>query len=147
MPKYSTKAITGARNTPQPEDSDLCLVPVDVEFPPVAYLVNDIHEVVDIPPGVRVQDFDFIFPDIDSGGSPAFAFTFGELNADSSDIATAYVTGVTAGQSTTVVRNTTSVAAQRPVTATRRLGMKITAAAATYAGANQVGQIVVHMRG
>lgn len=146
MAKYSTKAITGVRPVPQPDDADVCVVPVDVEFPSVAYLVNDIHEIVDLPVGVKCLDFDFIFPDIDTG-TPAFAFSFGELNDTSTDIATVYVAGVTAGQSTTVVRNTTSVAAQRPATAVRRLGMKITTAAATYGGANQIGQIVVHLRG
>ena len=147
MAKYSTKAITGVRPVPQPDDADLCLVPVDVEFPPTAYLVNDIHEVVDLPIGVKCLDFDFIFPDIDTNGTPTFAFSFGELNALGTDIATVYVAGVTAGQSTTVVRNTTSVAAQRPATDVRRLGMKITTAAATYAGASAIGQIVVHLRG
>jgi hypothetical protein len=41
---------------------------------------------VDLPIGVRCLDYDFIFPDIDSNASPAFAFTFGELNADSSSL-------------------------------------------------------------
>ena len=147
MPKYQTKAFTNVKPVPQPECAKLALVPVDIEFPSVAYLVNDIHEVVELPDGVSLVDYDFIFPDIDSGGSPAFAFTFGELNAASTDIATAYVAGVTAGQSTSLVRNTTSVAAQAPSTGVRKLGLKITAAAATYAGAGKVGQIVMRLRG
>jgi hypothetical protein len=145
--KYSTKAITGVRPVPQPDDATLCIIPVDVEFPTAAYLVNDTHEVMDLPIGVRCVDFDFIFPDIDSNGTPAFAFSFGELTADGLDMATPYVTGVIAGQSTTLVRNTTSVAAQRPATTVRRLGMKITTAAATYVGAGLVGQVVAHLRG
>lgn len=147
MAKYSTKAITGLRPVPQPDCAKIALVAVDVEFPTTAYLANDIHEVVDLPIGVGCIDYDFIFPDIDTNVSPAFAFTFGELNADSTDIATAYASGVTAGQSTTVVRNTTSVAAQRPTTAVRRLGIKVTTVAGTYAGADKIGQIVLRLRG
>jgi hypothetical protein len=95
---------------------------------------------------VKCLDYDFIFPDIDTG-TPAFAFSFGELNAAEDDLAVVYASGLTAGQSTTVVRNTTSVAAQAAATSARKLGLKITTAAATYAGADKVGQAVLKLRG
>lgn len=146
MAKYQTKAITNVRPVPQPNSAAIQVTPVDIDFPPVAYVADDIHEVVELPIGVKCPDYAFIFPDVDTG-TPAFAFSFGVLNAGSTDLAEVWASGITAGQSTTVVRNTTSVAAQSDASTVRKLGMKITTAAATYAGATKTGQVILHLQG
>lgn len=146
MTTTTTKAFTGVKSVPQPDSACLKLVPVDVEFATAAYAANDLIKLVELQPGIGVVDYTFIFPDIDTG-TPAFAFSFGELNAAGTDLDVTYASGLTAGQSTTIVRATTSVAAQSPTTATRVLAIKVTTAAATYAGSGKTGQVVLGLRG
>lgn len=146
MTTTTTKAFTGVKSVPQPDSACLKLVPVDVEFASAAYVADDLIKLVELPPGVGVVDYAFIFPDIDTG-TPAFAFSFGELNDDGDDLAVTYASGLTAGQSTTIVRATTSVAAQAAKTESRVLAIKVTTAAATYAGADKVGQVLLGLRG
>lgn len=147
MAKYTSKVFSKVVNIPQPDSAAVISCPVDIEFPATAYLVSDIHEVATIPAGVKLQDYAFLFPDIDSNGAPTFAWSFGVLNAASTDLATVYASGITAGQSSAPVRAPNVDAAQADSTVERRLGMKITTAAATYAGATKTGQILLELRG
>ena len=50
--------------------------------------------------------------------------------------------GLTAGQSTPIVRNTTSASAQGDTTKERTVVLKITTVAATYAGSGKVGHLL-----
>jgi hypothetical protein len=149
VPTIATKFFTRVRNVPQPDSACVDTVPVDIEFPAVAFAANDMIRLIEIPAGVTVQDYAFVFPDIDSGGSPAFAFSFGVMNAAGTDLATVYASGLTAGQSTTIVRATTSVAAQDAANnvLVRSLGIKVTTAAATYDGAGKTGTVLLSLRG
>lgn len=147
MAKITTKVFAKVKNIPQPESAALLLAAVDVEFPATALLANDIIELAEIPAGVVLQDYDIHFPDIDSNGAPAFAFSVGVLNAGSTDLATVYAAGLTAGQSNAVVRAPNTDAAQASASTARRIGLKVTTAAATYAGATKVGQVVLALRG
>lgn len=148
MAIIKTKHFTKVRNFAQPDCSEVKTFPIDVDFPDAALAANDIIQLVELPAGVTLVDYSFAFPDIDTG-TPAFAFSFGVLNAAGTDLATVYASGVTAGQSNTVVRNTTSAAAQDAANnvLVRNLGIKVTAAAATYAGATKTGQVLVSLRG
>lgn len=147
MAKYQTKAFTGTKPVPQPDDAWLKPVVIEVEFPSVAYVANDLHELVTIPAGVKVLDWAVIFPDIDSAG-PSFAFSLGVENAGGTDLgAEVWATGLTAGQSTSIVRNTTSVAAQGDSTVDRKLALKVTTAAATYAGSGKTGHVILWLQG
>lgn len=146
MPTFQTKAYAGTRNIPQPNDGALPDVAVDVDFPTIALIPNDLFILTALPIGVGLQDYAFHFPDIDTGVA-AFAFSFGVMNAALTDLATVFAAGVTAGQSNAVVRNATTDAAQFATTAVRVLGIKVTAAAAIYAGAGRVGQVVLRLRG
>lgn len=147
MATYKTRIFLGEKNIANPYDSSLLSQPVDVEFPSTALVANDLILLVGLPPTVRLQDYEFHFPDIDTG-TPAFAFSFGVANAGQTDLSIVYAAGVTAGQSTTIVRNTTSVAAQDAVNlnAVRNLAIKVTTAAATYDGANKIGQVVLRLK-
>lgn len=146
MAKYQTKAFLGKKPIILPRDAAAMWVPVDVEFPSVAPVANDLIELCELPIGVKCLDYVLVFPDIDTNGAPAFAFSLGEENATSDDLGAGtavWAAGLTAGQSTAVVRNATSVPAQQATTDVRKLAMKVTTAAATYAGANKVGQILL----
>ena len=148
MPVYQTKYITKVRNFAPPEDSNVQDKPVDVDFPAVALVALDIIQLVELQPGITLQDYEFHFPDIDTGAA-ALAWSFGVLNAAGTDLATVYQTGITAGQSNAIVRNTNSDCAQDSVNnaLTRKLGLKCTTAAATYAGATKTGQVILRLRG
>ena len=146
MPTFQTKVYAGTRSIPQPDSGYVSAAVLDVEFPTAALLVNDLILLTPLPIGVALQDYEFHFPDIDTGVA-AFAFSFGVMNAGLTDLAMVFAAGVTAGQSNSIVRNTTADAAQFATTAVRVLGIKVTAAAATYAGAGKVGQVVLRLRG
>ena len=146
MAKYQTKAFKGQKPIILPRDASGMWVVVDVEFPAVAPVANDLIELCALPIGVKCLDYTLVFPDIDSNGAPAFAFSIGEENAGGTDLGAGtavWATGLTAGQSTAIVRNATSLPAQQPTTADRNLAIKVTTAAATYAGAGKVGQVLL----
>lgn len=147
MPTFQTKVYAGTRSIPQPDNGTVPATVVDVDFPTAALLVNDLILLSPLPIGVGLQDYEFHFPDIDSNAAPLFAFSFGVMNAGLTDLATVFAAGVTAGQSNAIARNANADAAQFATTAVRVLGIKVTAAAATYAGAGKVGQVVLRLRG
>lgn len=147
MATISTKVYLGTRQIPQPDDSDVDRVSVDIDFPTAAPAANDIWKLAKIPVGVSFVDYDILFPDIDSG-TPAFAFSIGELNAGETDLAVVYAAGLTAGQSNAVVRapNTDQLHIGGNTTE-RKIGIKVTTAAATWAGASKTGTVLLALRG
>jgi hypothetical protein len=147
MAKFTTKVFSRVKNVPQPDSAAILTVPVDIDFPSVNFSVGDIIELIETPAGVATPDYAFVFPDIDSNGTPTFAFSIGVLNAGSTDLATVYASGLTAGQSNAIVRAPNSDAAQASTATARRLGLKVTAVCATYAGATKVGQLLLSLRG
>lgn len=148
MAKYQTQTFLGIKNVPQPDDAFVKAVSVDVEFPSVAPIANDLIELVKLPAGTKCLDFTLIFPDIDSNGSPALAYSLGVENAGGTDLGTeVWATGLTAGQSTTLHRCANSVPADGDSTVERKLALKVTTAAATYAGAGKVGRFVMLLQG
>jgi hypothetical protein len=154
VPTFTTKTYTNAKPLPLPQDALPAWVAIDVEFKSTTYAGNDMILLASLPAGVKVLDWACIFPDIDSGG-PTFAFSLGVALNDGSDLsAEVWGTGITAGQSTAIVRNTTSVAAQADLAGLstqfnasgggeRQVAMKITTAATTYAGSGKTGQVML----
>lgn len=147
MAIYSTDVYTGRRSIEAPTGVNIQKSPIDVDFPTVALAAGDVVKLVTVPAGVTLQDYELHFPDIDSNGTPALAFSFGVLNAAGTDLATVYASGLTAGQSSAIVRNPNTDAAQADNSVERRLALKVTAAAGTYAGAGKRGTVLVHLRG
>lgn len=148
MAKFQSKVFTGQVNVPQPNSAEIYEILVPFDFPATAPAANDLIELLKLPAGVRCVDWAAIFPDIDTGGSPAFAFSLGVENTAGTDLGTeVWGTGLTAGQSTTVSRNTTSVAAQGDVSTDRAIAIKVTTAAATYAGAGKRGHVLLKLVG
>lgn len=147
MPKYFTDAATNKKPVPQPFDASVIQVVIDVAFPAVNYVIADLHQLVTIPAGVQVVDYEIIFPDVDSNGTPTIACSIGTENAGGTDLGTVWDAGLLAGQTGAIVRNPSSACAQQVTTAERKVSLKFTAAAATYTGLNKVGQVVLHLRG
>lgn len=158
MPTFTTKAYTNAKPIVLPHDASPEWIAIDVEFKATAYAANDMILLASLPAGLKVLDWACLFPDIDTGAA-AFAFSLGVALNDGSDLsAEVWAAGITAGQSTTIVRNTTSVCSQADPAGLstqfsstgggdRQVAMKITTAAATYAGAGKVGQVMLLVQG
>lgn len=147
MANIDTKTFTGVKSMPTPDDAGIRWVSVDVEFPSTGPASGDLIRTCKIPVGVKVVDWAVVFPDIDSG-TPAFATSLGVVNAGATDLGTeVWATGLTAGQSTTIARNTTSIAAQGDSTVERAIAFKVTTIAATYAGSGKTGQLLLALVG
>ena len=147
MTKYYTDAATNKKPVPQPFDASVLQVAIDVAFPSINYVANELHQLIEIPPGVQVVDYSIHFPDVDSNGSPTLVSSIGTENAGGTDLEVVWDAALTAGQSAAVVRAATANCAQEVTTATRKVALKWTTAAATYAGAGKTGQVVLHLRG
>lgn len=147
MAKYQSKQFTGQKPVTLPVDAYPVWAAIDIEFPSTAFASADLLQLVDLPIGVKCLDWAISFPDIDTG-APALAWSLGVENAGGTDLGSeVWGTGLTAGQSTAIVRNTTSVAAQGDSTVQRRVSLKCTTIAATYAGSTKVGQVLLLLQG
>jgi hypothetical protein len=157
--KYQTKAFTNAKPIALPDDASPEWIAIDVEFGSTAYVAGDLIQLATIPAGYKVLDWVLNFPDIDSGATPALAWSIGVANNTftvpvSTDIGTeVWGSALTAGQTTSIVRNTTNVSAQGATVDTttipgnREIVLKCTTAAATYAGSGKIGQILLLAQG
>ncbi len=158
MAKTQTKCFLNQKPLVLPDDAAAEWTAVDIEFASSAYSANDLIQVCTLPAGYKCLDWVLSFPDIDTG-TPAIAWSLGVSDATlaaptSTDIGSeVWGSALTAGQSTSIVRNTTSVSAQGRIAATstlsgdREIVLKCTTAAATYAGSGKVGQLLMLLQG
>lgn len=151
MPIYKSKVVTQEANVPQPYDGSLIIVPIELTLPAVALAVNDILELIDLPPGVGIVDYDLVAPQLDSNGTPTLAFSIGQKTPVATDLDVVYETGLTFGRTAngSVSRMSTAVAPVQDVTGQtfRRVALKVTAAAATSASANKSIWLYAHLKG
>jgi hypothetical protein len=148
MPKYQTDVFTGRKSAPQPDDSFIKKVPIEVVFPAAALVANDLIELCRLAPGVQVVDFDVIAPQLDSNGAPTLAFSLGSENAGGTDLGVVYEAGLIPGRGATgsIVRATTAAALAADATAERVIALKVTTAAATSATAGKKALVVLHLK-
>lgn len=158
MAKTQTKCFNNVKPITLPDDAAPEWTVVDIEFSSTAYSANDYIQLCTLPAGYKCLDWALVFPDIDTG-SAAIAWSLGVSDATlaipvSTDIGSeVWGSSLTAGQSTAIVRNTTSVCAQGRIAATsllsgdREIVLKCTTAAATYAGSGKVGQLLMLLQG
>lgn len=158
MAKTQTKCFTNAKPLYLPGEAGPEWTTVDIEFSSSAYTANDLIQLCTLPAGYKCLDWVLSFPDIDTG-TPAIAWSLGVSDATlaipvSTDIGSeVWGSGLTAGQSTSIVRNTTSVSAQGRTATTstlpgdREIVLKCTTAAATYAGSGKIGQLLMLLQG
>ncbi|WP_017757598.1 hypothetical protein [Pseudacidovorax intermedius] len=149
MARILSELLTGKKNGPLPNDGGVAQLPVSVVMPAVAPAVGDLIELVDLPQYVDLMDYDVIAPQLDSNGAPTLALSIGEENAGLTDLATVYEAGLTPGRgaSGNLVRCGTAAASQASNAASRRIALKVTTAAATYAGAGKTVNFILHLRG
>lgn len=148
MPKYQTDVFTGRKSVPQPDNTFIVKVPVEVVFPSTALVANDLIELCKLAPGVQVVDFDVIAPQLDSNGAPTLAFSLGSENAGGTDLGVVYEAGLIPGRGATgsIVRATTAGAYSADASADRAIALKVTTAAATSATAGKKALVVLHLK-
>lgn len=150
MAKFQTKAFLGRKPITLPDDATAEWTPVDIEHSATALAVNDLIECCEIPPGYDVLDWMVVPQDIDSGGSPTVAFSIGIENSTFDDLASSngtWQTGLTGFQTGTVVRSTSSNPILNDRSTTRKVALKCTTAAATYAGSGKVSKLLLLLAG
>jgi len=146
--KTQTKVFTGVRQVPMPDHAEIRQVAVPIEFASAAYVANDLIQVVKLPAGVRCIDWSLILPDVDTNGAPTLAFSLGVENVGGTDLGTeVWGTGLAAGQAGVPSRNVLAVSSQGDISVDRNIDLKITTAAATYAGADKIGYLVLSLIG
>lgn len=137
MPSINTKQYDGFKPMYTPDDAEVCGAHVDIDFPTAAFAANDLIRLTTIQAGIRIPDYKVVFPDIDTGAG--FAWSIGELNAAGTDLAVVWASGITVGQTSGVHRPTTGAHFESDSTVDRRIAIKVTTAAAGYAGASKRG--------
>ncbi|CAN7469642.1 hypothetical protein LJR175_003135 [Variovorax sp. LjRoot175] len=149
MPKFLSEVLTGKKSVPQPVDASVMQVAVTLVMPAAAPVANDLLELLDLPPGVDLVDFDIFAPQLDSNGAPTNAFSLGSENAGGTDLGVVYEAGLTFGRGANGSVSRASSAAQLAAdkTVARRLALKVTTGFATYAGAGKTVTVVLHLRG
>ena len=95
--------------------------------------VGDIIELDELDPGVRLVDAQLTGAGLDTNAAPTLAFAIGEINAAGTDLAVTYDTGLKCGGGAngTVARLATGAGLVPPAKQSRKLGLKVTAGAAT----------------
>ncbi|TYK73169.1 hypothetical protein FSY59_00485 [Comamonas sp. Z3] len=148
MPKYQSDVATGKKAVPQPFDASVLTVAVDLTLPSVALAANDLLELLDIPPKVQLVAVDVVAPQLDSNAAPTLAFSLGVINAAGTDLATVYDTGLKPGVGATgsVATANSAALAFTNRDGIRKLGLKVTTAAATSATAGKQVLALVRMR-
>lgn len=145
MALIKTKQYTNISPLYTPDDAEVCGSPINVDFPTTALASGDLILLATIPAGVKLDDYRGFFPDIDSGGSPSFAFSIGVANAGLTDLATVLQAGLTTGQSSGAFRATNADHLALDSTVDRVLAIKVTTVAATYAGSGKSGKVILDM--
>lgn len=145
MALIKTKTFTNISPLYTPDDAEVCGSPIQIDFPTTAPAVGDLILLGTIPAGVKLDDYRGFIPDIDSNGTPTFAFSLGIANAGLTDLSTVLQAGLTTGQSSGAFRATNADHLALDSTVDRVLAMKVTTAAATYAGAGKTGKVIVEL--
>lgn len=157
MPSFRSRFVQGLAQLPLPETGVIETVAVDINWADAGatIAVNDVVQLVDIPPNVEVLDWKFITEDIDSNGTPTVAFSLGVLNAGRTAIGgganDTWATGITAGQTGgAALPNPASAQAINPLlggrTTTRAIGLVATAATATAQLAGRRATLILFIR-
>jgi len=144
MATFKTKSYTNLNPLYTPDNAEVCGSPIRVDFPS-ALAANDLILLATIPAGTTLVDYKGFIPDIDSNGTPAFAFSIGVANAGLTDLSTVLQAGLTTGQASGAFRATNADHLALDSTVDRVLALKVTTAAATYTGNGKVGRVIVEL--
>lgn len=128
MAKILSEVAAGRVNVPQPDDGDICYVPITVNFT-AELAASDLIVLAELPPGVKLLDY-AILPGGFGGTSPTVAI--GSLNAGGTDLDVTYESSI--AFDATGARCTKQNAANASVTAARKIALKASAASTTATG-------------
>lgn len=150
MAKFQTKTFLGKRPLVLPDDAAADWSVIDIEHGATALASGDLIECCEIPPGYEVLDWFIVPQDIDTGGSPALAFSIGIENSTFDDLASSngtWQTGLTGFQTGTVIRATSANPVLNDRTTLRKVALKCTTIAATYAGSGKTSKLMLLLSG
>lgn len=149
MARYISELLSGKKPGPQPYDGSALQLPVPIVLPATPLVAGDLIEIVDLPPSVDLIDYDIFAPQLDSNGAPSLAFAIGAENAAYTDLAVTYESGLTFGRTVNGSASRAGTANQLGAdnTVPRRLALKVTTAASTWAGGGKTITAVLHLRG
>lgn len=130
----------GIKTMPYPRTAGVVTVARGQLTIPTSIAVNDIVELLGLPPGCDVVDAIFDTDDLDTGGSPAILWDIGLMSGTFGDSASARTCGdqlfaaITTSQAGGVARSTDKRAFRiGPASTARGIGAKLKTAAATPA--------------
>ncbi|WP_213956342.1 hypothetical protein [Variovorax sp. dw_954] len=149
MARFLSEVLTGKKPGPQPYDGSVLQLPVTIVLPTAALASGDLLELVELPPYVDLLDYDIFAPQLDSNGTPLLAFSLGSENAGLTDLGVVYEAGLIFGRTAngSVSRAGSANQLAADTTVARRLALKVTAIAATWAGAGKTITAMLHLRG
>lgn len=128
----------GVKPMPSPNDSmGVCNILLSCPVTAAQTAVNTIYVMGYLPEDCALVDAVFSATDVDTGGSPAHAMSFGIILDDETDLSgTALQASITVGQAGTATRLTQTATTLTTATdgkTRKKLGYKVTTAAATGA--------------
>lgn len=141
MAKILSENAAGRKHSPQPVEAELCQSTVEVVFPAAVVAINDIVQLVDLPPSVQLVDYTLICDTL--GGTPAFSI--GVENAAGTDLATVYESALAPSGAVVRCAKPDAMVAGTAGATTRRLSLKATAATTAAAGKKML--VVLQLRG
>lgn len=148
MANTKSDYATFKRNLPQPNDAFVSIIPVLLILGAAAPVLNDTIELLTLPAGVELVDWDITAPQLDSNGAPVLAANLGALNAGKTDLGAIYGGGALGNAANgNVVRNADARCLIADGTVERVLALKWTVIAATWAGAGKRLLVNLHLRG
>jgi hypothetical protein len=149
MARFLSELLTGKKPLPQPYDGSVLQLPLTFVFGTVAPAVGDILALLELPPYTDLLDYDIFAAQLDSNGAPTLAFSLGQENAGLTDLAVVYEAGLIFGRTAngSCNRATTAVQQLADTTVARKLALKVTTAAATWAGAGKTVTALLMLRG
>lgn len=149
MARFLSELLTGKKPLPQPYDGSVLQLALTFVCPTAAPAVGDIFALIELPPFTDLLDYDVFAPQLDSNGTPTLAFSIGSENAGLTDLGVVYEPGLIFGRTTTGSCNRATNATQQgaDTTVARKIALKVTTAAATWAGAGKTITALLMLRG
>ena len=130
----SNDILTGRRPVVTPSGCEVVAQRGAIALAAADLDANDAGSVCILPAGCVPVGITYDSDDLDTNGTPTIVAAVGLMTADDNDLATVWVTGVSASQNgTSAVLTSRDLMRVAPATTDRRVGVKFTAGSATKA--------------
>ncbi len=134
MTVKKSKWVTGRQQMPTPMGSEVVNVLLDLDVAADEVAENDLYIMGELPEDCALVDVIYGIDQLDSDGSAAAELAFGVVNDDEDDLTTTLEAGIDIAQAGGAARMTptnTTLETKSGSTGGKRLGFKVTTAAAT----------------